>query len=123
MIRKRTAMAAAAGALVKFKEKQLDEVNRVQDNYIYFLSNIRQFYVRGGAGTGKTWIALKMANGEAENGNKVLLTCKSVALAKTLHEMVEQGVDVIDLDTLRVQGVACPPEELYQGSGIIPEHR
>lgn len=51
-------MAAAAGALVKFKEKQLDEVNRAQDNYIYFLSNIRQFYVRGGAGTGKLGLPL-----------------------------------------------------------------
>lgn len=104
MIRKRTAMAAAAGALVKFKEKQLIEVNRVQDNYIYFLSNIRQFYVRGGAGTGKTWIALKMANEEAEKGGKVLLTCKSVALAKTLRRMAEECIDVIDLETLRVQG-------------------
>ena len=105
MVRKRTAMAAAAGALVKFKEKQLDEVNRAQDNYIYFLSNIRQFYVRGGAGTGKTWIALKLANGEAENGGKVLLTCKSVALASTLKGMAEEGVDVVDLDTLKGSGI------------------
>ena len=105
MVRKRTAMAAAAGALVKFKEKQLDEVNRVQDNYIYFLSNIRQFYVRGGAGTGKTWIALKLANSEAENGGKVLLTCKSVALASTLKGMAGEGVDVVDLDALKSKGV------------------
>lgn len=105
MVRKRTAMAAAAGALVKFKEKQLDEVNRVQDNYIYFLSNIRQFYVRGGAGTGKTWIALKLANSEAENGGKVLLTCKSLALASTLKGMAGESVDVVDLDTLRSKGV------------------
>ena len=105
MVRKRTAMAAAAGALVKFKEKQLDEVNRVQDNYIYFLSNIRQFYVRGGAGTGKTWIALKMANSEAEKGGKVLLTCKSVALANTLRGMAGDNVDVFDLDNLKTQDV------------------
>ncbi|WP_294242062.1 NERD domain-containing protein [Pseudobutyrivibrio sp.] len=101
MVRKRAAMAAAAGALVKFKEKQLEEVNRVQDNYIYFVSNIRQFYVRGGAGTGKTWIALKMANIEAEKGGKALLTCKSVALANTLKGMAATNVDVYDLDTLR----------------------
>ena len=101
MIRKRTAMAAAAGALVKFKEKQLNEVNRVQDNYIYFLSNIRQFYIRGGAGTGKTWIALKMANEEAGFGRKVLLTCKSKALANTLKTMVSESIDVIVLDEVR----------------------
>ena len=80
-------------------------MNRAQDNYIYFLSNIRQFYVRGGAGTGKTWIALKLANGEAENGGKVLLTCKSVALASTLKGMAEEGVDVVDLDTLKGSGI------------------
>ena len=101
MVRKRAAMSAAAGALVKFKEKQLDVVNRVQDNYIYFLSNIRQFYVRGGAGTGKTWIALKMANSEAESGARTLLTCRSVALANTLRAMAGEKVDVMDLDTLR----------------------
>lgn len=101
MVRKRTAMAAAAGALVKFKEKQLDEVNRVQDNYIYFLSNIRQFYLRGGAGTGKTWIALKMANSEAHKGGKVLLTCKSEALANTLRDLARDCVDVLNLDEVR----------------------
>lgn len=105
MVRKRTAMAAAAGALVKFKEKQLDEVNRVQDNYIYFLSNIRQFYMRGGAGTGKTWIALKMANSESIHGGRVLLTCKSPALANTLRNMADEGVDVFDLETMRESGV------------------
>ena len=101
MVRKRTAMAAAAGALVKFKEKQLDEVNRVQDNYIYFLSNIKQFYMRGGAGTGKTWIALKMANSEADKGGRVLLTCKSVTLAKLLKKLVNEKVDVLELEALR----------------------
>lgn len=105
MIRKRTAMAAAAGALIKFKQKQLDEVNRVQDNYIYFLSNIRQFYIRGGAGTGKTWIALKMANYEAENNKRVLLTCKSHSLAKTLDDLSDKRVDVLNLDDLRKDGI------------------
>lgn len=105
MIRKRTAMAAAAGALVKFKEKQLDEVNRVQDNYIYFLSNIRQFYMRGGAGTGKTWIALKMANSEAVKGGRVLLTCKSPSLAGTLQDMSTENVEVFDFERLKENGI------------------
>lgn len=105
MIRKRTAMAAAAGALVKFKEKQLDEVNRVQDNYIYFLSNIRQFYLRGGAGTGKTWIALKIANNEAAKGGRVLLTCKSPLLASTLQDMVAENIEVFDLERLKENSI------------------
>ena len=53
LIRERIAISAAAGALVKYKDNQLDIINRVQDNYIYLLSNERQFYIQGGAGTGK----------------------------------------------------------------------
>jgi len=36
LVRERIAISAAAGALVKYKEQQLDVINRVQDNYIYF---------------------------------------------------------------------------------------
>ena len=42
--------------------------------------------MRGGAGTGKTWIAIKMANAEAENGARVLLTCKSKALSAVMEK-------------------------------------
>lgn len=105
MIRKRSAMAAAAGALVKFKEKQLVTVNRVQDNYIYLISKIRQFYMRGGAGTGKTWIAIKMANAEAKNGGKVLLTCKSKPLSTVMKSETVDNVDVIDLESLRCKAL------------------
>ena len=48
------ALSAAAGALVQYKEHQLQVINRVQDNYVYLLSNVTQFYMKGGAGTGKT---------------------------------------------------------------------
>lgn len=34
-------------------------------------------------------------------GGKVLLTCKSIALASRLKDMVSEGVDVVDLDTLK----------------------
>ena len=61
LIRDRIAISAAAGALIRYKEQQLQVINRVQDNYVYFLSNVSRFYIKGGAGTGKTWIAKKMA--------------------------------------------------------------
>ena len=101
IIRKRIAIDAAAGALVKYKERQLDVINRVQDGYIYFLSNIRQFYVRGGAGTGKTWIAMKMAELEAQDSNKkVLLLCASPHLAKMMREKTDNTVQVFDIESL-----------------------
>ena len=119
IIRKRIAIDAAAGALVKYKERQLDVINRVQDGYIYFLSNIRQFYVRGGAGTGKTWIAMKLAEKEAElEDSKVLFLCASPHLAKMVMNSLPESVDVYDVSTL-IHEVSEHPEVLvapkYEG--------
>ena len=100
LIKKRIAISAAAGALVKYKEQQLDMINRVQDNYIQFISNYHQFYLRGGAGTGKTWIAMKMAKKEASDGKKVLITCCSKPLAKFIREAVPEEVEVDDIESL-----------------------
>lgn len=93
IIRKKLAISAAAGALVKYKDNQLQVINRVQDNYVYFLSNVRQFYIRGGAGTGKTWIAMKMALQEAENPDKrVLMLCVSPTLSEAIeNELLKHG--------------------------------
>ena len=97
----RIAIAAAAGALVRYKENQLDVINRVQDNYVYFLNNVRQFYIRGGAGTGKTWIAMKMAKQEAQNGEKwVLFLCQSPHLAGLVRGMIGDIVTVLDTYSL-----------------------
>ena len=98
LIRERVAISAAAGALVKYKEQQLSIINRVQDNYIYFLNNVRQFYIRGGAGTGKTWIAMKMAMNESACGEKnVLYLCSSSELADYVRDQVKDYVEVLDI--------------------------
>ena len=99
-IKEKVALSAAAGALVKYKERQLSVINRVQDNYITFLTNIKQFYIRGGAGTGKTWIALKMARKEAEKGNHTLYVCASKSLAAWVKSIIKASVDVYDLSSL-----------------------
>lgn len=44
LIRDRIAISAAAGALVYFKDQQLSVINRVQDNYIYLLKNVKQYF-------------------------------------------------------------------------------
>lgn len=111
IIRKRIAIDAAAGALVKYKERQLDVINRVQEGYIYFLTNIRQFYVRGGAGTGKTWIAMKLAELEAQmEGAKVLFLCASPHLATMVKEKIVDSICVKDIATL-IGEVAIEPEK------------
>ena len=101
LVRERIAISAAAGALVKYKDQQMNVINRVQDNYIYFINNIRQFYIRGGAGTGKTWIAMKMAQETAKDPNqRVLFLCVSPHLAKRVREYVDDKTEVLDLDEL-----------------------
>lgn len=101
LIRDRLAISAAAGALVRYKEQQLSVINRVQDNYIYLLSNVKQFYIRGGAGTGKTWIAMKMAKREAGiPEQKVLFLCASKPLAKMVSFHIGDTVDVKDIRSL-----------------------
>lgn len=107
IIRKKIAISAAAGALVKYKENQLQVINRVQDNYVYFLSNVRQFYMRGGAGTGKTWIAMKMALQEAADPDKkVLMLCVSPTLRDAIetellkHLEIGLRIDVYSVEQL-----------------------
>lgn len=104
LIRQKVALSAAAGALVQYKEHQLQVINRVQDNYVYLLSNVTQFYMKGGAGTGKTWIAKKMAMQEAEKHNrKVLFLCTSPTLSDTvkkdisLNPLITDKVDLVYL--------------------------
>lgn len=101
LVRERIAISAAAGALVKYKDQQMSVINRVQDNYIYFINNIRQFYIRGGAGTGKTWIAMKMAQEAAQQeNNHVMFICVSPRLAQMVRDQIDDRVEVLSLDDL-----------------------
>jgi hypothetical protein len=119
LVRERVAISAAAGALVKYKEQQLEIINRVQENYVYFLSNVRQFYIRGGAGTGKTWIAMKMAVNEAKDANKkVLFVCSSTRLASTVNAYIGDSVEVTDTTSLFqniINGLCSFTAPLYTG--------
>lgn len=101
LIRQKVALSAAAGALVQYKEHQLQVINRVQDNYVYLLSNVTQFYMKGGAGTGKTWIAKKMAIQEVkQNNHKVLFLCASPTLRGSVKKDFAMNPAVADkIDT------------------------
>ena len=128
LIRDRIAISAAAGALIRFKDQQLSVINRVQDNYVYLLKNVKQFYMRGGAGTGKTWIAMKMAKDEAEsNGHKVLFVCASKPLASMVNSHIGDAVDVKDIRSLfemLVEDITSYQEPLFEGisHGLIGDY-
>lgn len=100
LFRERLAISAAAGALVKYKDQQLEVINRVQDNYIYFIKNVNRFYIKGGAGTGKTCIAIKMAEESSTKGENVLFLCSSAHLAKKVQTHLNPSIDVLDLASL-----------------------
>ena len=99
-IKKRVAISAAAGALVSVKERELLTINRVQDNYVFLLSNVRQFYIRGGAGTGKTWIAMKFSEYEMKKGSKTLFLCSSKPLADMVSKNISPNIDVKYIELL-----------------------
>lgn len=100
LIRENIAISAASGALTKYKEKQFAIVNRVQDNYVYFIKDINRFMVRGGAGTGKTWIAMKMALDAVNKNQRVLFLCVSTKLAAFVRDRLDSKIDVSDVSQL-----------------------
>lgn len=101
MLKENLAIEASSGALVEYKERELNIINRVQDNYVYLLKGMKQFLMRGGAGTGKTWIAMKMAaNSALQKGSRVLLVCVSKPLSLKIKEHISSNVLVYSLDEL-----------------------
>lgn len=115
LINKRIALSAAAGALIEIKNAQLELINRVQDNYLYLIRNYNKAFITGGAGTGKTWLAIKKSKYEAQSLKKVLLVCSSLHLrnffsnilanyknihCKTFYEIVKDIVSEEEFDLL-----------------------
>lgn len=89
LINKRISLSAAAGALIPIKEKEFKLVNLIQDSIIDFLYNYNQVQVVGGAGTGKTFIAIKKAKRELLQEKKVLYVCKNKELAHFVSKQFE----------------------------------
>lgn len=98
LIKKRIAMSAAGGALISDRERQFEMLNRVQDNYVYFINNINRLFISGGAGTGKTFIALKLLRKFEKNGN-VLYLCYGKRLKHFIKDQFpNSNVELISLE-------------------------
>ena len=95
MLNKRISLSAAAGALIEMRQKELDKVNRIQDNYIEFISNYNKAFIIGGAGTGKTWIGIKKATKDYKEGKKALIVTPGDILAEYIKtQITEEGLEV-----------------------------
>ena len=87
-INKRISLSAAAGALIPIKEKEFEKINFLQNSILDILYHYHQVQLVGGAGTGKTYIALKKAIRDVEHGKKVLVLCRNEELSKNIKAMV-----------------------------------
>jgi len=71
-------------------EDHLDRLTREQAQAMRYLDAVRRVHVVGGAGTGKTWLALEHARRRAKAGERVALMCYSRGLARYLERTTTQ---------------------------------
>lgn len=99
MFKRVYAVEASKGALIDAKEKELEKINEIEDNIINLLMNYKTFAIKGAAGTGKSWIAYKMALSSAiHKEKKVLMTNKSDYLSNYFRTQY----DITNLDRLHI---------------------
>ncbi len=81
LLKRTYAIEASKGALIDYKNKELEKINDVQQNIIMLLQNYKSFAMKGAAGTGKSWIAYQMAlKSSILENRKTLLINKSKLL-------------------------------------------
>lgn len=99
MFKRSYAIEASKGALIELKNKELELINKVQDNIILLLQNYSTFAMKGAAGTGKSWIAYKIACKSAMLDNrKTLLISKS----KLLCDYFRKQYDIRECSNLHL---------------------
>jgi len=85
----------------RFLERVLDEsfqfqkLTEQQSGILDALQNFPRLLVAGGAGTGKTFLAIKKARMIAEDGGNVLLLCFNEMLAKKLKAELEHQSSIV----------------------------
>ena len=100
LVNRRIALSISAGALIEDKNRELVEINNVQNTIIDLLSHYSRAFIVGGAGTGKTWIGIKKIQRCLQCGLKPLYLCYNKALADTVRKMFDGKVDCFNFDAL-----------------------
>jgi len=112
------------GAALAEADQQFRVLEPSQYHVLDFISEIPRALIRGGAGTGKTVIAIEEAIRSAEGGKRTLLTCHSRPLAGYLQRRLTeiQNLTVAGFHSLcgtmaKRAGIEVPPnvsqQELY----------
>ena len=111
------------------EDKKIVELTSDQAWVLAFVLHRRRAAVTGPAGSGKTLLAVSVAEQLAHAGHRTLLTCFNRRLGEHLRASVGdiEGIDTATFHQLCVQmaneaGVELPPEEAGPGSSYF-EHR
>jgi len=72
------------------REAACDLLTKGQAKVLDYVSQFRRVEIRGGAGSGKTWLAVEKARRLAAEGQQVALMCYSRGLAEFLKRRVEK---------------------------------
>ncbi|MHB8836497.1 MAG: nuclease-related domain-containing DEAD/DEAH box helicase [Candidatus Methylomirabilia bacterium] len=81
-------LAPTFGARLELDSQAIVRLSDEQVEVLRSLVSARRLCVRGGAGSGKTLLALELARTAALEGRQVLLTCFNIALARWLGETI-----------------------------------
>jgi hypothetical protein len=120
-------------AVVEDEEAEIISLTEEQYNLLGYLSNVRRAVVTGGAGTGKTMLAMEKARRLADEGFRVLFTCYNRPLADHLSKMVSstENLEVLTYHQLcrqfaqdagvKIEGRASSPEFFENLGGSLIE--
>lgn len=115
LINKRIALSIAAGALLEDKERELITINQTQDVIIDMLINYKRAFIVGGAGTGKTWIAIKKLRKVAAAGKRGLYLCCNPVLSQQVKRILDSSeIDVYYFDEFIAHSLSLTLEQLHQ---------
>ena len=70
-------------------EQRLERMTQAQESVLSFARHVRRIHVVGGAGSGKTWLALAQARRLGKAGNRVALLCYSRGLGRYMTTVTD----------------------------------
>ena len=108
-------------AQIELEETERLTLTRQQIQTLDLLSRQRRVSISGGAGTGKTVLALEKAKRLADEGFKTLLTCYNVPLSRHLEEVCKDYTNLEVYGFHKLCKSIIDQADLYSGRDLIAE--